>query len=184
MKPLYYKSVSSKCAGRPILTHHHKGGRNETKWMRWVWRNGGMKFVVREKTGETPWKTYPDLVSSTTKPIWRDRDANSVISHDTIYTYTHVVQYKRARERETSRTPTTNCLPSWMRGIYSNTVESATFQFPCLHVKPSSLHNPKSAFAVQCYTDSSVEKKTEWHSSMYLFALLYAYNNLTFGFSG
>ena len=29
------------------------------------------------KTGETPWKTYPDPVSSTTKPTWRDRDANS-----------------------------------------------------------------------------------------------------------
>ena len=32
---------------------------NETKWMRWVWRNGGMKFVVG-KMGETPRKTYPD----------------------------------------------------------------------------------------------------------------------------
>ena len=29
------------------------------------------------KTGETPRKTYPDLVSSTTKPTWSDRDANS-----------------------------------------------------------------------------------------------------------
>ena len=34
--PQYYRSVSSKGAGRPCLTHHHKGGWNETKWMRWV----------------------------------------------------------------------------------------------------------------------------------------------------
>ena len=53
MKPLYYRSVSSNGAGRPRLTHHHKGWWNETKWMRWVWRNGGMKFVVGEK-GEKP----------------------------------------------------------------------------------------------------------------------------------
>ena len=49
MKPLYYRSVSSKGAGRPRLTHHHKGGWNETKLMRWVWRNGGMKFIAGEK---------------------------------------------------------------------------------------------------------------------------------------
>ena len=61
MKPLDYRSVSSKGAGRPRLTNHHKGWWNETKWMRWVWRNGGMKFVVG-KTGETPRKTYPDPV--------------------------------------------------------------------------------------------------------------------------
>ena len=48
MKPRYYRSVSSKGAGRLRLTHHHKGWWNGTKWMRWVWRNGGMKFVVRE----------------------------------------------------------------------------------------------------------------------------------------
>ena len=76
MKPRYYRSVSSKDAGRPRLMHHHKGWWNETKWMRWVWRNGGMKFVVGE-TGETPRKTYPDPVSSTTKPTLRDRDTNS-----------------------------------------------------------------------------------------------------------
>ena len=29
----YYRSVSSKGAGRPRLTHHHKGWWNETKWM-------------------------------------------------------------------------------------------------------------------------------------------------------
>ena len=38
VKPQYSRSVSSKGAGRPRLTHHHKGGWNETKWMRWVWR--------------------------------------------------------------------------------------------------------------------------------------------------
>ena len=51
-------------------------GANEIKWMRWVWRNGGMKFVAREHE-ENPEKTYPGSVSSTTKPTWRDRDANS-----------------------------------------------------------------------------------------------------------
>ena len=55
---LYYRSVSSKGAGRPRLTHHHKGRWNETKCMRWVWRNGGMKFVVRGKR-EKPEKNLP-----------------------------------------------------------------------------------------------------------------------------
>ena len=58
MKPLYCRSVSSKDAGRPRLTHHHKGGWNETKWMRWVWRNGGMKFMVGEN-GRNPEKNLP-----------------------------------------------------------------------------------------------------------------------------
>ena len=48
MKPRVYRSVSSKGAGRPRLTHHHKGWWNGTKWMRWVWINSGMKFVVGE----------------------------------------------------------------------------------------------------------------------------------------
>ena len=63
MKPLYYRSVNSKGADRPRLTHHHKGGWNETKWMRWVWRNDGMKFVVgengrnlRKKPTQTPFR--------------------------------------------------------------------------------------------------------------------------------
>ena len=60
MKPLYYSSVSSKGAGRPRLTHHHKGWWNETKWMRWVWRNGEMKFVVGEN-GRNPEKNLPRL---------------------------------------------------------------------------------------------------------------------------
>ena len=58
MKPLYYRSVSSKGAGRPRLTHHHRGWWNGTKWMRWVWRNGGMKFVVGEN-GRNPAKNLP-----------------------------------------------------------------------------------------------------------------------------
>ena len=58
MKPLYCRSVNSKGAGRLRLSHHHKGGWNETKWMRWVWRNGGMKFVVWEN-GRNPEKNLP-----------------------------------------------------------------------------------------------------------------------------
>ena len=58
MKPLHYRSVSSKGAGRPLLTHHHEGWWNETKWMRWVWRNGGMKFV-RGENGRNPAKNLP-----------------------------------------------------------------------------------------------------------------------------
>ena len=58
MKPPYYRSVSSKGAGRPRLTHHHKGRWNGTKWMRWRWRNGGMKFVVGEN-GRNPAKNLP-----------------------------------------------------------------------------------------------------------------------------
>ena len=58
MKPRYYRSVSSKGASRPRLMHHHKGGWNEMKWIRWVWRNGGMKFVVGEN-GRNPVKNLP-----------------------------------------------------------------------------------------------------------------------------
>ena len=35
-----------------------------------------MKFVA-EENGRNPEKTYLDSVSSTTKPTWSDRDANS-----------------------------------------------------------------------------------------------------------
>ena len=58
MKPRDYRSVSSKGAGRPRLTHHHKGWWNETKWMRRVWRNGGMKFVIGENE-RNPEKNLP-----------------------------------------------------------------------------------------------------------------------------
>ena len=53
-----YRSVISKGAGRPRLTHHLKGWWNETKWMRWVRRNGGMKFAVGEN-GRNPEKNLP-----------------------------------------------------------------------------------------------------------------------------
>ena len=77
MKPLCWRSVESKDAGRPSLTHHYRSGWNDngTKWIRCVWRNGRMKFVVG-KTGETPRETYLDSVSSTTKSTCSDRDAN------------------------------------------------------------------------------------------------------------
>ena len=58
MKPPYYRSVSSKGAGQPRLTQHHKGWWNETKWMRWGWRKGGMKFVVGEN-GRNPVNNLP-----------------------------------------------------------------------------------------------------------------------------
>ena len=35
------------------------------------------EIYSRGKIGETTRKTYPDSVSSSTKPIWSDRDANS-----------------------------------------------------------------------------------------------------------
>ena len=75
MKPLYYRSVSSKGAGRPRLTHHHKGWWNETKWMRWVWRNGGMKFVAGEN-GKSPEKYLPRtrFVHHETHMEWPRRD--------------------------------------------------------------------------------------------------------------
>ena len=74
MKPLYYRSVSSKGAGRPCLTHHHKGGWNETKWMsveKW-WNEicgRGKWEKPREKPTQTPFRPP--------SPTWRDRDANS-----------------------------------------------------------------------------------------------------------
>ena len=63
MKPLYYRTVSSKGAGRPRLTHHHKGWWNGTKWMRWVfekWWNEicgrGKREKPREKPTQTPFR--------------------------------------------------------------------------------------------------------------------------------
>ena len=58
MKSRYCRSVNGKGAGRPLLTHHHKGWWNETKWLRWVWRNGGMEFVIGEN-GRNPAKNLP-----------------------------------------------------------------------------------------------------------------------------
>ena len=49
---------------------------NETKWVRWVWRNSEMEFVAG-KTGGTPRKVYSHSSLSTRKPIWNDWDADS-----------------------------------------------------------------------------------------------------------
>ena len=75
MKPQDYRSVSKKGAGRPRLTHHHKGWWNETKWMRWGWRNGGMKFVVGEN-GRNPEKNLfrPRFVHHETHMEWPRRE--------------------------------------------------------------------------------------------------------------
>ena len=57
-----YRSVSSKGAGRPRLTHHYKGWWNGTKWMRWVekWWNEicgrGKREIPREKPTQTPFR--------------------------------------------------------------------------------------------------------------------------------
>ena len=40
-----WRLVSSKGIGRPRLSRHYRCWWNETKWMRWVWRNDGIKFV-------------------------------------------------------------------------------------------------------------------------------------------
>ena len=61
MKPLYYKSVSSKGAGRPRLSHHHKGGWNETdemsvdKWWNEICGRG-KREKHREKPTQTPFR--------------------------------------------------------------------------------------------------------------------------------
>ena len=59
-EPLYWRSVNSKDAGQPCLSHHHRGWWNEMKWMGWVWRNGQMKFVVGEN-GTNPERNLPRL---------------------------------------------------------------------------------------------------------------------------
>ena len=75
MKPWYCRSVNSKGAGRPRLTHHHRGWWNETKWMRWAWWNGGMKFVVGEN-GRNPEKNppIPRFVHHETHMEWPRRE--------------------------------------------------------------------------------------------------------------
>ena len=60
MKFLYWRSVVSKDTGRWRLIHHHRGGWNKSKWMRWVWRSGAIKFVAREN-GRNPEKNLPRL---------------------------------------------------------------------------------------------------------------------------
>ena len=80
MKPRYYRSVSSKGAGRPRLTHHHKGWWNGTKWMRWVWWNGGMKFVVGENR-RNPAKNLhrPRFVHHETHMEWPRRELGTPV---------------------------------------------------------------------------------------------------------
>ena len=70
----------AKGAGRPRLTHHHKGWWNETKWMRWVWRNGGMKFVVGEN-GRNPEKNLPRprFVHHETHMEWPRRELGTTV---------------------------------------------------------------------------------------------------------
>ena len=53
MKPLDYRSVSSKGAGRPRLMHHHKGWWNETKWWNEICGRG-KRETPREKPTQTP----------------------------------------------------------------------------------------------------------------------------------
>ena len=59
-----FQVVSSsiiKVTGRPRLSHHHRPYEmkwNETRWMRWECRNGGIKFVV-EQNGRNPDKNLP-----------------------------------------------------------------------------------------------------------------------------
>ena len=60
---LCWRSMNSKDAGRPRPTHHQGANKmkwNETKWIRWVWRNGGMKLVA-EENGRNPEKNLPRL---------------------------------------------------------------------------------------------------------------------------
>ena len=42
------KVCDSKDPGLPRLMHPHRGIWKEMKWMRWVWRNGGIEFVTGE----------------------------------------------------------------------------------------------------------------------------------------
>ena len=75
MKLLYWRSMNNKDVGRPCLSHHHRGWWNETKLMRWVWRNGGMKFVV-EENGRNPEKNLPRslFVHHETHMEWQRRE--------------------------------------------------------------------------------------------------------------
>ena len=74
-KPRYCRSVNGKGASWPRLTHHHKGWWNEKKWMRWVCRNGGMKFSVGEN-GRNPAKNLlkPRFFHHETHMEWPRRD--------------------------------------------------------------------------------------------------------------
>ena len=62
MKPFYWRSVNCMDADRPFPDALYQGQMkcNETKWMRWVWENGGMKFVAGEN-GRNPEKNLHRL---------------------------------------------------------------------------------------------------------------------------
>ena len=64
------------CIARMLVNHTWCTikGADEMKWMRWLWRNGRMKFVAG-KTGETPRKTYPDSVSFPRNPHVSDTES-------------------------------------------------------------------------------------------------------------
>ena len=72
MKPLHWKSDSSKEADRPRLMRMEW---NKMKWMRWVWRSGGSKFVAG-KTVRNHDKNLPRLhfVHHETHVQWPRRD--------------------------------------------------------------------------------------------------------------
>ena len=54
----------------------------------------------------------------------------SFVSHYTLYTYTHIVQYTRKTEWAPSHSATIIWLPPWMRETYSHMVESAHISSP------------------------------------------------------
>ena len=72
MKTLWIAKIPADHTWR-IITSGDEMKWNEMNEM--VRRNGEIKFM-QEKMGETPRKTYPDSVSSTTKLTWGDRDAS------------------------------------------------------------------------------------------------------------
>ena len=97
MKPLYYRSVSSKGAGRPRLMHHHKGGWNETKMIEMSvekWWNEICDSGNREKPCEKPTQTPfrpPQNPHGRTEMWTRDpsggKRASNCLRHKAAYTY-------------------------------------------------------------------------------------------------
>ena len=80
MEPLYCRSIIRKDAGPPRQTHHHKCKCNDMKLNKWDVCGGMVEWNLwQDKTGESVKKhrPYPHSVSSTTKPIWIDQEANS-----------------------------------------------------------------------------------------------------------
>ena len=66
MKPLYWRTLNSKDAGRqPLGSSQGLMKWNKTKLMGWVYKNYGMHFCI----GENGINPYPKLILSITKPI-------------------------------------------------------------------------------------------------------------------